>query len=131
LSAALCRRAGLLALALAAATALAGCGGAASGGGARDGGRWAVASPLPDGLAGRPAPDIRLADARGGTFDTRSLAGRPYLVTFLYTTCPDVCPMTLTDVHRALAKLVTESLVRMFGDEAHSRIVAALREVRS
>ncbi|HXE46345.1 MAG TPA: SCO family protein [Conexibacter sp.] len=44
-------------------------------------------------MAGRAAPDIHLADAQGGTFDTRSLAGKPYLVTFLYANCPDVCPL--------------------------------------
>ena len=105
MSATLRRRAGLLALVLAAAAALAGCGGAAGGDTSHGGGRWAVASPLPDGLAGRPAPDIRLADARGGTFDTRSLAGRPYLVTFLYTTCPDVCPLIGDEIRQALAAL--------------------------
>jgi protein SCO1 len=105
LSAPLRTRARLLASLLAATAALAGCGGAAGGGGAAHGGRWAVADPLPDGLAGRPAPAIRLADARGGTFDTRSLAGRPYLVTFLYTNCPDVCPLIGDELRQALADL--------------------------
>lgn len=105
MSASLGRRAGALALVLAATAAVAGCGGAASGGSSHGGGRWAVASPLPDGLAGRPAPAIQLADARGGMFDTRSLAGRPYLVTFLYTNCPDVCPLIGDELRQALADL--------------------------
>ena len=84
----------LVVLSLACA-ALAACGGS---GGTGDGATtpakgFAVAEPAPPGLAGRPAPRIRLADARGGTFDTRSLAGKPYLVTFLYANCPDVCPL--------------------------------------
>lgn len=67
--------------------------------------RFAVAEPLPPGLAGRAAPRIRLADARGGTFDTRSLAGKPYLVTFLYANCPDVCPLIGAQLRQTLERL--------------------------
>jgi protein SCO1 len=62
-------------------------------------------SALPAGLAGGPAPRIRLTDARGGSFDTASLAGRPYAVTFLYTTCPDVCPLIGEELRQALDDL--------------------------
>lgn len=100
----------LLALACAGAL-LAGCGGG-EGGDSRtagdDGGeRFAVAEPLPPGLAGRPAPRIRLADARGGSFDTRSLTGKgkPYLVTFLYADCPDVCPLIGAQLRQMLERL--------------------------
>lgn len=68
-------------------------------------GRFAVAEPLPPGLAGKPAPEIRLTSARGGVFDTRSLAGKPYLVTFLYVNCPDVCPLIGEELHAALQRL--------------------------
>ncbi|HEU4703094.1 MAG TPA: SCO family protein, partial [Conexibacter sp.] len=64
-----------------------------------------MAEPLPPGLAGRAAPRIRLTDARGGTFDTRSLAGRPYLVTFLYANCPDVCPLIGAQLRDTLERL--------------------------
>ncbi len=78
--------------------------------------RFVVAEPLPPGLAGRAAPRIRLADARGGTFDTSTLAGRPYLVTFLYANCPDVCPLIGAQLRDTLAQL---------GDDADRvRIVA-------
>ncbi len=50
------------------------------------------ATILPAGLTDSPAPQIRLADARGGVLDTHSLIGEPYAITFLYTSCPDVCP---------------------------------------
>lgn len=89
-----------------ACVAFGGCG--AAGGGERtatDGGRFAVAEPLPPGLAGRAAPRIRLADARGGVFDTGSLAGKPYLVTFLYANCPDVCPLIGAQLRDTLAQL--------------------------
>lgn len=86
---------------------LAACGSAGGGNGATDGGarRFAVAEVLPPGLAGRVAPRIRLADARGGTFDTRSLAGKPYLVTFLYANCPDVCPLIGAQLRDTLDQL--------------------------
>jgi protein SCO1 len=96
------RAAALLAAAL--VPALVGCGG--PGASATVGsGRYAVADPLPAGLAGRPAARIRLADARGGSFDTRTLAGTPYLVTFLYTNCPDVCPLIGDEISQALRVL--------------------------
>jgi protein SCO1/2 len=68
-------------------------------------GRFAVAEALPPGLAGRAASPIRLADARGGTFDTRSLSGKPYLVTFLYANCPDVCPLIGAQLRDTLQQL--------------------------
>jgi protein SCO1 len=63
------------------------------------------ASVLPAALVGRPAPEIRLRDARGGTLDTANLAGTPYAVTFLYTSCPDVCPLIGSELEAALAQL--------------------------
>lgn len=56
-------------------------------------------------MAGRAAPRIRLEDARGGTFDTRSLAGKPYLVTFLFANCPDVCPLIGAQLRDTLTQL--------------------------
>ncbi len=79
-----------------------GCGGGAGRSAARP---PAVGDGLPSGLAGRPAPPIRLADARGGTLDTRAFAGRPYAVTFLYTRCPDVCPLIGDELRGALERL--------------------------
>ena len=98
----------LLAALLCGALALAGCGGGAttsSGGGVR----FKTAEPLPPGLGGRAAPRIRLADARGGAFDSRSLAGRPYLVTFLYANCPDVCPLIGAQLRATLQQLGSDA----------------------
>ncbi len=106
----------LVALALG-ATLLAGCGGSGSGAAtAASNGRFRVAEPLPTGLAGRAAPDIHLADARGGTFDTRSLAGKPYLVTFVYASCPDVCPL--------IGAQLRDTLQRLGGDAQRVGVVA-------
>ena len=46
-----------------------------------------------------------LADTAGGTFDTAALQGRWTLLSFGYTSCPDVCPVVLgvlRDVQRRL-----------------------------
>lgn len=96
----------LVALALGGAL-FAGCGGSSGSGAATaaGGAHFRVAQSLPAGLSGRAAPDIRLADARGGTFDTRSLAGKPYLVTFLYANCPDVCPLIGAQLRDTLHQL--------------------------
>lgn len=60
---------------------------------------------LPDGIDGAPAPQFALDDARGGRLNTASLKGRPYLVTFLYTDCKDVCPLIGHEIKQALAQL--------------------------
>jgi protein SCO1/2 len=92
-------------------------------------GRFAVADPLPPGLAGRPAPPIHLPDARGGTFDTSTLAGTPYLVTFLYTNCPDVCPLIGEEIRGALERLGPDArrvaVVGVSVDPRHDTAAAA------
>ena len=60
---------------------------------------------LPDGVRNRPAPRVRLADARGGEINTRRLRGTPYVVTFLFTDCPDVCPLIAQELRKALELL--------------------------
>jgi protein SCO1/2 len=60
------------------------------------------AERLPGDLDRSPAPAFRLRDGRGGVIDTRTLRGRPYAVTFLYTRCRDVCPAIADDLRDAL-----------------------------
>ena len=60
---------------------------------------------LPDGVRGAKAFEFELSDARGGTTGTRDVEGRPYVVTFLYTDCPDVCPLIGSELRRALELL--------------------------
>ena len=50
----------------------------------------------------KPAPPLRLTDQDGNPFDLASLAGRPVLVFFGYTHCPDVCPATVGVVNEAM-----------------------------
>jgi protein SCO1/2 len=46
-----------------------------------------------------------LRDTRGVAVDERALATRYRLVTFGFTACPNVCPLTLMGVHQALEQL--------------------------
>lgn len=50
-----------------------------------------------------PAPALELVDQEGRPFSLASLRGRPVLVFFGYTHCPDVCPETVGTVNRVLA----------------------------
>jgi protein SCO1/2 len=50
-----------------------------------------------------PAPPLELTDQDGQPFSLASLAGRPVLVFFGYTHCPDVCPTTVGNVNQVLA----------------------------
>jgi protein SCO1 len=66
-------------------------------------------NPLPSELAGRPAPSFRLRDARGGWLSSAALRGRPYALTFLYTNCPDVCPLIGQEMRQSLELLEREA----------------------
>jgi protein SCO1/2 len=52
----------------------------------------------------KPAPTLQLTDQDGRPFSLASLAGRPVLVFFGYTHCPDVCPATVGIINAALAR---------------------------
>lgn len=62
-------------------------------------------------LAGQvltPAPvfaSLALPDASGAPFAMRARPGTLLLVYFGYTSCPDVCPTTLSDVRTALKRI--------------------------
>jgi protein SCO1/2 len=60
---------------------------------------------MPDGLK---APDFTLKDQDGDTISMRDFRGRPVIVTFLYTTCEDTCPVQAQTVRGALDELGEE-----------------------
>lgn len=60
---------------------------------------------LPAPLANKTAPYFALKDARDGTLTSSQLHGKPYAVTFLYTQCPDVCPLIAQELRAALDQL--------------------------
>lgn len=52
-----------------------------------------------------PIPDFSLTNQRGEPFEVKSLRGKIVLLAFVYTTCPDVCPLvtiSMSSVQRAL-----------------------------
>lgn len=51
------------------------------------------------------APEFFLVEHTGRTLRLSDLRGRPVLVFFGYTKCPDVCPLTLTSLRQALDEL--------------------------
>jgi protein SCO1 len=56
-------------------------------------------------LAAEPAPPIALRDQAGAPVTLDRFRGRPVLLTFLYTDCPDICPVIGQRVGQALEKL--------------------------
>jgi protein SCO1/2 len=59
-------------------------------------------SLMPEGVR---APDFRLRNQDGDPVSMRSLRGQPVVVTFLYTTCQDSCPIQAQTVRGALDEL--------------------------
>ena len=57
---------------------------------------------MPDGLK---APDFTLTDQDGERISMKSFRGQPVIVTFLYTTCEDTCPVQAQTVRGALDEL--------------------------
>jgi len=53
----------------------------------------------------RTAPPIRLHDAAGTLVTLAAQRGRYVLVTFLYTHCPDVCPLIAQNLNAAIRSL--------------------------
>lgn len=55
--------------------------------------------------AGQPSPDFRLRDENGRVVTLAGLRGRPAILTFLFTTCEDTCPITARQIGAALDDL--------------------------
>jgi len=53
----------------------------------------------------RPAPALALRNYLGQPVNIDSYRGKVVLVTFLYTTCPDVCPLITSDLRVALNEM--------------------------
>jgi protein SCO1/2 len=107
------RRPALAALVLTSALALSACGTATAGGG-HDHSASGPASVegATDTYAGLDLaepyrrPSFTLTDTNGAAFDFKAAtAGKPTLLFFGYTNCPDVCPTTMADIAVALRGL--------------------------
>jgi protein SCO1/2 len=71
---------------------------------------WAV---LPDPGTKPTTPSriggpFRLQSSAGGTLDSSTLLGKPFLVTFGFTRCPSTCPTTLAEMTSLIDKLKSE-----------------------
>jgi protein SCO1 len=53
----------------------------------------------------RPAPALALRNYLGQPVNIDSYRGKVVLVTFLYTTCPDICPLITSDLRVALNEM--------------------------
>ena len=107
----------LIAVALSVVVLLTGCGGDATaegqaGGGHDHSGAPAAVEGPEDRYAGLDLaepyrrPSFTLTDTTGAPFDFRAeTGGRPTLLFFGYTDCPDICPTTMADVAVALRGL--------------------------
>jgi protein SCO1 len=88
---------------------LAGCGGSsddAAHAGATDAAHHAGArTDFEGGLVTprRQAPALTLDNIYGQDVDIRDLRGHPVLVTFVYATCPDVCPLIMSNLRQVRA----------------------------
>ena len=56
-----------------------------------------VQEPVSSGIAAIGGP-FELTSHKGETFNNARLAGKPYLVFFGFTHCPDICPTTLFEL---------------------------------
>lgn len=56
-------------------------------------------------LGGSPAPNFQLKDQNGKQISLAQFKGKPVVLTFLYTHCPDVCPLTAEKLHASMVQL--------------------------
>ena len=64
----------------------------------------------PSGLQGTylgeiPAPSFQLTDQTGQSITLAQFKGKPVVLTFLYTHCPDACPLTAEKLHQTMLAL--------------------------
>jgi protein SCO1 len=63
----------------------------------------------------QPRPSFTLTDTAGRAFSFgQATSGRPTLLFFGYTQCPDVCPTTMADIHTALSGLPVAEQQRVY-----------------
>jgi protein SCO1 len=62
-------------------------------------------SPVPSVSASAIGGPFHLIDQNGKPFSNQDMKGKPYLVFFGYTHCPDICPTTLFEMSQLFRKL--------------------------
>jgi protein SCO1/2 len=66
-------------------------------------------SPVPTPAASAIGGPFRLVDHNGRVVTDEGLKGKPFLVFFGFTHCPDVCPTTLFEVSEILTRLGSDA----------------------
>ncbi len=56
-------------------------------------------------LGNSPAPNFLLTDQFGKQVSLAEFKGKPVVLTFLYTNCPDLCPLTAEKLHATMQDL--------------------------
>jgi protein SCO1/2 len=56
-------------------------------------------------LGGTPAPNFQLTDQNGKPVSLAQFHGEPVVLTFMYTHCPDECPLNAGKLHQAMLTL--------------------------
>jgi protein SCO1/2 len=57
----------------------------------------------------QPVANFRLTDQEGKQISLAQFKGKPVVLTFLYTHCPDVCPLTAEHLHSTLLKMGSDA----------------------
>jgi protein SCO1/2 len=101
----------LLAILVAIAVILSGCGSSSNASTTKQGvpkGQVAVDNSTYSGGEANPpkaAPELRLKNSLGEPVDLSQYKGKAVLLTFIYTHCPDVCPLIVSHLKTARAEL--------------------------
>ncbi|HEY7415131.1 MAG TPA: SCO family protein, partial [Ktedonobacteraceae bacterium] len=81
-------------------------------------------------LGGTPAPDFRLTDQFGKSIALSQLKGKPVVLTFLYTHCPDQCPLIAEKLHSTVQDLGKDAqnvgIIAVSTDPQRDTIAAAM-----
>lgn len=82
-------------------------------------------------LGSTPAPNFLLTDQYGKQVSLAQFKGKPVVLTFLYTNCPDQCPLTAEKLHATLQDLGSAAsnvgILAVSTDPAHDTTSAALK----
>jgi protein SCO1/2 len=98
-------RPGTAALGIGIAVIVVGCGGSSSSSTNASGAHFAGTAAHPP----KPAPPLKLKDSLGHEVNISDYRGKAVLVTFIYTHCPDVCPLIVGNLHTAQSELGSEA----------------------
>lgn len=82
-------------------------------------------------LGDKPAPDFHLTDQFGKAVSLSQFKGKPVILTFLYTNCPDACPLTAEKLHTTMQNMGSDAqnvgVLAVSTDPARDTVAAALK----